>query len=203
MLLRTMIAEHAPEAAPPEPRDAHNATDTGAPSAKHLSAALHLEEAWLHSNGFALRQWRQTQWPGWARPPVQRAVCPAGGRSPMRPPGGSKGPGHPPRSPGRISRQLGSWHGSEQPALATAPKDPPSPLAPPGAATPAAAGAAHVAAAQDRGRGQWRARAAAAAARRPGVPARGTARRARPRGGGRRRGAAGQSWLVEGALRAA
>jgi len=57
--------------------------------AKHMSAGLHLEQAWLESNSFSLRQWRQTKWPGWEPPQPPMNLPP----SPARPGSGGVVPG--------------------------------------------------------------------------------------------------------------
>ena len=57
--------------------------------AKHLSAGLHLEQAWLESNSFSLRLWRQTKWPGWEQPQPPMSLPP----SPARPGSGGVVPG--------------------------------------------------------------------------------------------------------------
>ena len=57
--------------------------------AKHLSAGLHLEQAWLESNSFSLRLWRQTKWPGWEQPQPPMCLPP----SPARPGSGGVVPG--------------------------------------------------------------------------------------------------------------
>ena len=48
--------------------------------AKHLSAGLHLEQAWLESNSFSLRLWRQTKWPGWEQPQPPMCLPPSPAR---------------------------------------------------------------------------------------------------------------------------
>ena len=57
--------------------------------ARHLSAGLHLEQAWLESNSFSLRLWRQTKWPGWEQPQPPMCLPP----SPARPGSGGVVPG--------------------------------------------------------------------------------------------------------------
>ena len=81
--------------------EAVEAASGGAAHHAHLSAGLHLEQAWLQTNGFSLRQWRQTKWPGWEAPKPSMGLPP----SLMRPGGGvmpgvvSGVPGVPGREP--------------------------------------------------------------------------------------------------------
>ena len=74
-----------------EGAEAVEATDdeSAAFLAKHLSAGLHLEQAWLESNSFSLRLWRQTKWPGWEQPRPPMSLPP----SPARPGSGGVVPG--------------------------------------------------------------------------------------------------------------
>jgi len=74
-----------------EEAEAFKATEheSAALLAKHMSAGLHLEQAWLESNSFSLRQWRQTKWPGWEPPQPPMNLPP----SPARPGSGGVVPG--------------------------------------------------------------------------------------------------------------